>query len=174
MPPQALRGHGSRAPASARHADRRQIGFGQVLLAEMNEIAPLLDSEAPIIVDDELAAVARAGLLGPANFGAKNRVVLALVFDPELDQSHAERDKPVDPRYGVYYEVERIEPHEKTALPMTGVDGTAMSRGSSMPARWAVARLHRLGEGGSHGDRVSRLGHRRVQEYGIETNFHHG
>src|SRR4029453_10058675 len=39
-----------------------EVGTGQVLLAQKNEIGPQLQSLAPVVVDDQLAAVAGANL----------------------------------------------------------------------------------------------------------------
>ena len=85
-----------------------------------------------MVVDDERTAIRRADRLCCAHFRAQCRLVA--VLDAELHQLHAERHEPGDPLGAVDDEVEGVETHEKTALPMMGVEGSAMSRGESRPA----------------------------------------
>lgn len=116
--------------------DGAEIGLGKILLAQMDEVAALLDRQTPKVVDDQLAAMGRADRFGNADLVSD--ILVASFLDPELHQLDAERHQAFDPSGAVDDEVERVERHEKTAFPMTGVEGTAMSRGSSMPAPWAM------------------------------------
>ena len=122
---------GAEAKLHTRFADRLHIGLSQVFLAQMDEIAMLLDREAPVIVDDELTTVAFTYRLRSTNVLSQRRFVL--VLDAQLHQLHAKRHKAFDPVRGIDDQVEWIELHENAAMPMTGVEGTAMSRGSSRP-----------------------------------------
>jgi hypothetical protein len=80
---------------------------------------------------------------------------------------------PLDPGSAVDDQIEWVELHENTAFPMTGVDGTAISRGSSMPAAKCLpAGVDRLGKGLRHRRRVAGTCDRRIEQYGIEAEFH--
>src|SRR3546814_6126219 len=86
-----------------------------------------------MVVDDELAAVPGADRLRLADLSAY--LGFPPVLDAQLHEPDAERHQPGDPDGGVDDEVEGIELHVNTALPMTGVDGTAMSRGDRKSTR---------------------------------------
>ena len=101
----------------------------------MHEVAGLVDGDLPEVVDDELAAVVGTALPGASNMLAKHAFLS--VLHPQLHQFDPQRHQPLDPVGTVDDQVEGIELHAKTPFPITGVDGTAMSRGSSMPAAWA-------------------------------------
>jgi hypothetical protein len=103
----------------------------------MNEVAALLDRQPPVVVDHQLAAVLGADRLGRADLGSE-RCLVPVVLDAQLHQLDPKRHQPCQPVAAADDQVERIEPHEKTAWPITGVDGTAMSRGSSQPAAKAA------------------------------------
>src|SRR5690606_8925480 len=64
--------------------DRRQVRRGEVLLAEMNEIATLIDREPPMVVDDELTALRLTCLFRAANLGSQRS--LLHVLDTKLDE----------------------------------------------------------------------------------------
>src|SRR5438445_12043401 len=113
----------------------REVGGLQILLAEMNEVATFLDRQAPMVVDDELAVVLGAQGLCLADLRAQLGLIHGL--DAKLNQLDAEQHQPFDPGSALDNQVEGIELHEKTALPIVGVDGTATSRGSSIPEQKA-------------------------------------
>lgn len=61
----------------------------------MDEVAAFLDCRAPIVVDAHLATMDRAGVVRAADFRLQSFLVHILY--PELHQTHAERDQPVNP-----------------------------------------------------------------------------
>ena len=50
---------GADAEPDAGAAQRRHVGLGKILLAEMDVVAALVDRDLPVVVDDELAAARR-------------------------------------------------------------------------------------------------------------------
>lgn len=109
--------------------DGGNVGLRKVLLSEMHEVAGFFDGDLPVVVDDELAGVRGASGLGAADLVAQ--AVFRHVLHAQLHEFDADGHEAVDPVGAVDDEVEGIEFHENTAFPMTGVEGTAMSRGSS-------------------------------------------
>ena len=126
------------ADADAGTAQRLHVGVHKVLLTEMNEIAALVDGRLPVIVDDELRAAGGAYRLGFLHLAAD--LGRGLFLDAKLDQPRTGRDQACHPARIRNDGIERVEHAHppSTALPITGVEGTAMSRGSSGWARWAV------------------------------------
>lgn len=113
-------------------ADGRQVSNCEILLAEMNEIAALIDRDLPVIIDDQLAVMASAHHFRPPDMLPQRRSTD--ILHPQLHQTYSDRHQKFDPVGAIDDQVKGIELHAKTPLPITGVDGTAMSRGSSMPA----------------------------------------
>lgn len=122
--------------------DGGKIGVRQVLLAEMHQTCSSLDGLAPIVVDDQLAAMISAERESPFDLGAND--VFARLLDPQLHELDALRQKAREPG-GVGNDwVERVETEHvggqdawsilKNGVPATGVEGVAMSRGSMSPA----------------------------------------
>src|SRR5262249_61386493 len=77
------------------------------------------------------AAVARRADLGAQQFGRG-------VLDAQLHQPHAERRQAPHPGGAVNDRVDARQPHRRKAVPTTGVEGAAKSRGSMGPA-WRAA-----------------------------------
>lgn len=88
-------------------ADRGQIRRREIALAEMDEIAAGIDCLLPIIVDDEFCAVALATRLGLLDLRAD--LCVRLIFDPQLHEPDAARQKPRDPGRAVDDQIERIK-----------------------------------------------------------------
>ena len=126
--------------------DRTHIGGCQVLLAEMHVIGAQLDGLAPVVVHDQLAAVARANLQAVADLPPND--IGGGVFEAELDGLYAERDEALQPRDVRHDWVEDVEPaakarhfglsRSKNGVPATGVEGAAISRICIRPASKAV------------------------------------
>ena len=114
---------------------RLHVGAVEIALAEVNVIRAGFDRDAPIVVDDKLRAGlaadrSSASRISPAIFGSR------AILDAQLDELRADADEPRDPGRAVDDRIETIEAaHESCALPSTGVEGAAMSRGSIGPAR---------------------------------------
>jgi hypothetical protein len=132
--------------------DRGEIGAVEILLPEMDEIAPLLDGEAPVVVDDELRLVPGAEVARPADLGAE--ICLWAVLGPELHEPDAERQGPGEPAGIGEDRVEAGKRHSRKALPISGVEGAAISRGSigsalraSRPASIASATARAMATG---------------------------
>src|ERR1700730_13911524 len=104
----------------------------------MHEVAALVDGRLPVVVDDELRATCGTGRLGFLHLAP--HLGRRLLLDAQLDQPHAGRDQTRHPAGVGDNGIERVEHAHppSTALPITGVDGTAMSRGSIGWARWAA------------------------------------
>ena len=58
---------GGKAELQSGTANCLEIGVGKILLAEMDEIAALLDGELPVVVDDELGAMGGADRFAAAD-----------------------------------------------------------------------------------------------------------
>src|SRR5215510_718252 len=101
----------------------------------MDEVAAFVDRHLPVVVDDELRTRGRAPRFCLLELAADLGV--RLVLDAELDQPGAGRNQARHPAGIGNDGIEGIEHAHppSTALPITGVDGTAMSRGSSGWAR---------------------------------------
>ena len=139
---------GADAEPQARLADRADVGVVEIALAEMDPRRALVDRDAPIIVDDQDRARFRANRQRLARLARDPGLVL--VLDPQLDETRAGAGQPCDPSGAVDDRVEGIEAspspsgkggegaHVSTALPTTGVEGAAMSRGCIGPARKAA------------------------------------
>src|SRR5260221_244500 len=97
----------------------------------MDVVAALVDRHLPVVVDDELRAGGGTGGFRLTDLAPD--LVDGLVLDAKLDQARADRDQARHP-VGIGHDgIEAVE-HDQppsTALPITGVDGWAMSRGSS-------------------------------------------
>ena len=110
---------------------RGEVGAGEVFLAEMDVVAAEFDCEAPKIVDDQLGAVGFAEVAGFRDLGAQ--VGLGHVFRAQLREFCAAGQQAAQPSHVIDDEVERVELHVQShvnARPSTGVEGSAMSRGS--------------------------------------------
>ena len=118
------------ANADAGAAQRLYVGVQKVLLAEMDVIAALVDRRVPVIVDDELGATRGTDRLGFLHLAAD--LGHRLILDAKLNQPRAGRNQARHPARIGHDGIERVEHGHppSTALPITGVDGTAMSRGS--------------------------------------------
>src|SRR5690606_33170563 len=121
--------------------NRGNIRAFEIALPEMDEAAVLVDRNSPVVVDDQRRAAAGADLERRAHLVA--HVLLRAILDPQLDQPRAARDEAPDPVGAVDDRIEageRVVPgHVSTAIPATGVDGAAISRGSIGPAPYAIA-----------------------------------
>src|SRR5690606_7202943 len=107
-------------------ADRGDVGIVQILLTQMDPLAPEVDRMLPVVVDDEDRARRPAQI---ARAGARlAQLGLAGVLDPHLHQPYPERQRTLQPRRTVEDRVEAVEPHASIPIPRTGVDGSAMSR----------------------------------------------
>src|SRR4029079_15254965 len=135
---------GTDAKADAGTADGLHIGIDQILLAEMDVVAFLIDGDLPIVVDDELSAVRGADRLGLADLAAQ--LGLGLILDAQLHQACAGRHQARDP-VGIRHDRIKAVEHAQSPnaarppnahRPRNGVDGTAMSRGSSGRAAKAL------------------------------------
>ena len=113
----------------ARKPDRVNIGLSQVLLTEMDKFAPLLDGQLPVVVDNQQAVMVPADLAGRPDFRTNLR--FCPVLDAQLHQPDPKRNQACNPVGTVQDQIKRIESHSNTAMPITGVEGFAMSRGSS-------------------------------------------
>src|SRR5262245_24660566 len=102
----------------------------------MYEVAALLQCQLPVIVDDQLRASPAAGFLRRAYLGP-DRFARRLL-DTQLNQSRASSRQSLDPSSAVDNGIETRERHQSTALPSSGVDGAAISRGSIGPAKYAA------------------------------------
>src|SRR5690606_5450178 len=112
--------------------------LGEILLAEMEPIGALVDREAPVVVHDERRAMPPRQPDGLADTGAQLR--LGTVPAAQLHESHAEPPPAGEPLRAVEDRVEAGQygrAHERKALPISGVEGAAMSRGSMGSARQA-------------------------------------
>ncbi len=123
--------------------DGGEIGGGQILLAQMDVVGAQLERLAPVVVDDQLAAVAPAQLEAVGDFlaNALGRGIL----EAQLDGADAEGNQPLEPGEVRDDRIEQVEPagsapwrhdlsRSKNGVPATGVDGAAMSRISIRPA----------------------------------------
>ena len=119
-------------------AQRLHVGVQKVFLAEMDEVAALVDGGLPVVVDDELRTAGGTDRLGLLHLATD--LGRRLLLDAKLDQPRAGRDQARHPAGIRNDRIERVEHGHppSTALPITGVDGTAMSRGSIGWARWAA------------------------------------
>ncbi len=124
---------------------RGQVGGGEVLLAQVHEVGAGVERLAPVVVDDELAAVAPAGVHRHCDLAGDH--LGRRVLDPELDGPDAQRQETGEPgrvRNDRVEHVEALEPDQlahrryslrsKNGVPATGVEGAAMSRVSISPA----------------------------------------
>src|SRR5690606_37304236 len=131
--------------AQARAPDRGEVGLGEVLLAEVDPLRALVDRDPPVVVDHERGAMAAREREALADLGAQ--LGLGAVLDAQLHELDAQRQHAREPVGAVEDGIEAGQCHERNALPITGVEGTAMSRGSigsarqaSCPARAASAK----------------------------------
>ena len=86
---------GADADPHVRGPDGGEVGFSQILLAEMHERDAGGDGLAPIVVDDKLAPVRCAKCCGFLDLGADDARVL--ILDAELHESDALRQKAGEP-----------------------------------------------------------------------------
>ena len=106
-----------------------------------------------MIVDHQLRAVAGAHREGFADF--LPHFIVRPVLDAQLDQFHAGRHDPPHPVGAVDDGVEgRQRAHPSEAMPISGVDGAAMSRGcigwasnAARPASIALANAPAMATG---------------------------
>ena len=135
---------GRNADPDAGAAQRRNIGPVEIALAEMDEIAAFVDREPPIIVDDELRPVLRADVPSCRNLRARRRLIP--ILRAQLHEPDALRQQAGQPSRVVDDEIEGIELQRRhcpdvpqaslsKGRPMTGVEGSAMSRGVIGSAR---------------------------------------
>ena len=119
-----------------------EIGGSQVLLTKVDVVGAGGDGFAPVVVDDQLAAVADADVQRLENLAAD--LGFARVLEPELNRPHAQRHQPPHPADVRHDRIEDIEarrhgaysrvPGSKKGVPATGVEGRAISRISMRPA----------------------------------------
>jgi len=88
-------------------ADRGEISRIEIALAEMDERAARVDRLLPIIIDDELGAMAFAKRLGLLYFRAD--ICIRLILDPQLHEPHTAGQKPGDPSRAVDDHIERVK-----------------------------------------------------------------
>src|SRR6185312_11774761 len=117
-------------------AQRRHIRRVEVALPQVDEIARLLEGELPVIIDDELRAGARAQVPRLADLGPQ--LLRGAVLDAQLHQPDAGGQQAAHPGRAVDDRIDTRQRHERNALPMTGVEGSARLRGSMGPASYAA------------------------------------
>ena len=92
---QLLEGMCADADLDIRSSDSAEIGGDEVLLAEMHEVRAEVDRLAPIVVDDELAAMHRAE--SDCSLDLTLHDAMGFVFDAELNQLDTAREQPGKP-----------------------------------------------------------------------------
>ena len=112
------------------------VGAVQILLPEVDEIDALIERRLPMIVDHQLRAVAGAHGLGGGDLAGH---VLGRALETQLHQAQALRHQPGDHRRigqdGIHARQPHVRPRRpRSAMPSTGVEGAAMSRGGISPA----------------------------------------
>ena len=95
------------AELQARATNRLHVGIDEVLLAEMNPAAALVDRDLPVVVDDEIGTVTRADRLGLAHLAAQFGI--RLILDAKLHELRAGRHQPCDPARIGNDGIERID-----------------------------------------------------------------
>ena len=113
--------------------DGGEVGAGEIFLSEVDEIASQLQREAPMVVDDQLRPMGLAEVAGLGDLCGQVRRLL----HPQLREFHAAGQQAAQPSHMIDDEIERVQLHVK-ARPSTGVEGSAMSRGSMGSALNAV------------------------------------
>src|SRR5258707_15740864 len=116
-------------------ADRDDVGRVEIFLAEMDEVATAGDRLAPMIIDDELRAIRGTKRLGQADLA--DDFVIRCLFEPQLHQPQAMWQQTLDPGDVVDDQIDALQhaAQSRKAMPSTGVEGIAMSRGSIGSAR---------------------------------------
>ena len=104
----------------------------EIALPQMNPRRAFVDRDPPKVVDDE----GRAGL--DADSERRARLLgdrrLVLVLHSQLHEFCADPDEARDPAGAIDDRIKGVErAHERMALPTTGVEGAAMSRGCIGP-----------------------------------------
>ena len=117
------------------------VGPVQILLPQMDEIGALIQHRLPVVVDHKLRAV-------PGTDRQRRRDlrgnVARITLEAQLHQSHPHGDQLGDHRGIGKHRVKARQdyasspnpnpPNPRSAMPNTGVEGSAMSRGGISPA----------------------------------------
>src|SRR5437660_2233539 len=114
----------------------RHVRALEIPLPEMHELATRRECELPIVVDDQLHAGRSAAGLRLSNLLEQS--LPRLLLDAQLHQVHPERREAPHPGGAVDDRIDARQPHPRKAVPMTGVEGSARSRGSIGPASRAA------------------------------------
>src|SRR6185437_3429547 len=124
------------ADPDAGAAKGRHVCRVEVALPQVHEVAGLLQCELPVIVDDALRTGASTQAPRLADLGSElaNRAIL----DAQLHEADPSGEQTSDPRCAVDDRIDAWQRHERNALPTTGVEGFARSRGSMSPASYAA------------------------------------
>src|SRR5207237_9994704 len=114
----------------------RHVRALEIPLPEMHKVATRRECELPIVVDDQLHAGRAAAGLRLSNLLEQS--LPRLLLDAQLHQVHPERREAPHPGGAVDDRLAARQPHPRKAVPMTGVEGSARSRGSIGPASRAA------------------------------------
>src|SRR6056297_896142 len=119
---------GAEAQLDPGAANGGDVGGIEVLLPQMHPVAAKVDGDLPVIVDHKKRASLPTQALRLRNLLFQR--LAGQVLDPELHQPHTEWQQTPEPCDVIEYRVETRQGHQVNALPSTGVEGAAISRGS--------------------------------------------
>src|ERR1700733_7702400 len=118
-------------------AQCHQVRAVELPLPQGDEIAAGLERCLPVIIDDQLRARRETAGARRNDLGTHHRG--RLLLDAQLHQPYSERREPRDPGGAVDDRIDARQLHPRNAVPMSGVEGAAISRGSIGPASRAAA-----------------------------------
>ena len=114
-------------------ADGGQIGTVQILLPQMQPIAAQVDGQLPMVIHHQRSAMVARQLLRGGDLGPQQGGILG--FQAQLHQLDPASEAARHPSGAVENRVKPRQGHARKAFPMTGVEGTAIWRGSIGSAR---------------------------------------